>query len=69
MALCSLLLKENTMQVPMFTNSWTGKTVYITEISNSTLTYCGYIPHDQYTTDTTKQEYIPGILEDKEEES
>ena len=57
------------MQVPMFTNSWTGKTVYITEISNCTLTYCGYIPHDQYTADTTKQEYIPGLLEDEEEES
>ena len=57
------------MQIPMFTNSWTGKTVYIAEISNSTLTYCGYIPHDQYTADTTKQEYIPGLLEDEEEES
>lgn len=73
MALCSLLLKEKDMRIPLLTNSWTGHSVYSTEISNSTMTYCGYIPADQYTTDiTADQEFIPGLatqLKDEEEES
>lgn len=55
------------MYIPILTNSFTGKTLYHCEVANSTLTYCGYVPDDQLTTDTTEQEKIFPMLDQNEQ--
>lgn len=57
------------MYIPLLTNSFTGKTLYHCEVANSTLTYCGYIPDDQLTTETTEQEKnFPMLDQDEQSE-
>ena len=52
------------MYIPLLTNPFTGKTIYHWE---DNIPYCGYVPGDQLTTDTTTQEKILPMLDQHEQ--